>query len=361
MGVTQSFILFLGIFLLSTILINIGNRKIGAIRNFFIIIGLLLPVLLSTFRTVGTDYGTYLSIFNHSSDLDLLTMLTVELGYKEIGNTVIIWIASILGSFRWYLFIYSSATIVLTYNALKKLSPENITISYFVYLTMYFTQSMNIIRQSLAVAIIFYGYYYLIQRDLKKYLVICIIATSFHMSALIAFPLFFFLDENNNIRKKLFIVFSFFLIFAVLNYEKFFLFIGGINSFGFDRYTEYASYSGSIDTNNKIFFMNLFIFLIVFIFRKKMFKNDKLYFFYYLMIVGLIFGISGFFSPYLKRLSLYSEIVYIVVLPMLTDMFEGVNEKILLKYLLFISCVMYFFIAYTWLKFGAIIPYETFF
>ncbi|MDU6524350.1 MAG: EpsG family protein, partial [Enterococcus sp.] len=194
MGVTQSFILFLGIFLLSTILINIGNRKIGAIRNFFIIIGLLLPVLLSTFRTVGTDYGTYLSIFNHSSDLDLLTMLTVELGYKEIGNTVIIWIASILGSFRWYLFIYSSATIVLTYNALKKLSPENITISYFVYLTMYFTQSMNIIRQSLAVAIIFYGYYYLIQRDLKKYLVICIIATSFHMSALIAFPLFFFLD-----------------------------------------------------------------------------------------------------------------------------------------------------------------------
>ncbi|HDX9579214.1 TPA: EpsG family protein [Bacillus pseudomycoides] len=95
-----------------------------------------------------------------------------------------------------------------------------IDLSLYVYITsgMYLT-SMNGIRQYLAAAIIFAATKYIIDGNWKKYILIVLLASTFHQSALVLIPIYFL------IRRKAWSSTTFILLFLavliVIGFNKF--------------------------------------------------------------------------------------------------------------------------------------------
>ena len=90
-----------------------------------------------------------------------------------------------------FIFITALITNILIVIVLYKYS-RMFELSLYVYITygMYLT-SMNGIRQFLAAAIVFTATKYLFNGDWKKYIVVVLVASTFHQSALILLPIYF--------------------------------------------------------------------------------------------------------------------------------------------------------------------------
>jgi hypothetical protein len=65
-------------------------------------------------------------------------------------------------------------------------------------------------RQSIAIAIFFVAIKYIIEKNIKKYFICCLLALFFHNSALILFPLYF-INRINLTKKKLIILNAIFI------------------------------------------------------------------------------------------------------------------------------------------------------
>jgi len=93
-------------------------------------------------------------------------------------------------------FIVTSFIIVyLTYRTVKRHSC-NIMLSTLIFLSLplYFLNSLSIIRQYVAVSIIFYAYTFIKERQLLKFLLAALLAALFHKSAIFAVVLYWLYD-----------------------------------------------------------------------------------------------------------------------------------------------------------------------
>ena len=116
-------------------------------------------------------------------------------------------------------FITALITNILIVSILYKYS-RLIELSLYVYITsgMYLT-SMNGIRQYLAAAIVFVATKYILDGDWKKYILIVLLASTFHQSALVLIPIYFL------IRRKAWSGTTFILLFLAV------LIVMGFNQF----------------------------------------------------------------------------------------------------------------------------------
>ncbi len=156
---------------------------------------MFFPIVLSCFRTnIGIDYNTYeilfkdiheSSLINYISNLqnyEILNKPLVEVGYFIGGDNV-------KGVFALYAILTLLIYELSLFNFQNKIS---LSISTFVLLLILYSSSLNIVRQSLAVAIIFYSVKYIARRQFISFIVLCIVATGIHSSAIVG-VLFYFL------------------------------------------------------------------------------------------------------------------------------------------------------------------------
>lgn len=86
----------------------------------------------------------------------------------------------------------------------------------FFYLTLYYPQSLNIMRQYVAVAVVFWAFDFVFEKKYKRYIVMVLIAACFHASSLLAivfFPIHYYMTNRNLIKK---ISFSFSILILLL-------------------------------------------------------------------------------------------------------------------------------------------------
>lgn len=353
-----SILLYLSSFIFSSSLIYLGIKEQKELRNFFTLLGISIPVILATFRSlpVGTDTEPYYYLYNYYGTFSSLSDKFKILGFKEFLNTILIHICTTIGSFNLYLFIYALFTVVFVIITLYKLVPlEVVPLSYFIYLCFFFPQSLNIMRQSLAIAIIFLGYRLIIERKWLKYLLIVFIATSIHISALLALPLYFLINEKKEINRWVAAIISFGLILFTTRPSWIFIMLSTIP--GFERYLFYADYSG--DANNRMIFINFIILIIIYLLKKYLFeRNPENKLFVLLLFFGLLIGLTGFTSPFIKRLGTYFDILQIVLIAELSNIFSDKVQSLIVKYGIYVMCVIYFVIAYYYLSLAKVIPYS---
>lgn len=124
----------------------------------------------------GGDYIAYKEIFLSNFDL---------FGYIEPGYLLLNWLIFNIGfSYESYLIIVNLIINTLLFIALRRLSPLY-TISIIVYLGIYYLQhQFNWIRQGLASVIVLNALIYL-KNNPKKYILITILASVFHIVALL--------------------------------------------------------------------------------------------------------------------------------------------------------------------------------
>ncbi len=100
-----SILLYLSSFIFSSVMVYLGVKKQNESRILFTLLGISLPVMLATFRSiaVGTDTEPYYYLYSFYGTFPSLADKFRILGFKEFLNTILIHVCSNIGNFNLYL------------------------------------------------------------------------------------------------------------------------------------------------------------------------------------------------------------------------------------------------------------------
>lgn len=159
------------------------------------IISILIPSLLGGLRTtaVGNDAGGYpVATLRAALSSENLLEFMDKYGSREQGYQIVSYVtAKLFGHVNWLLFAYQLITVGCTYvGAYKHRKIAPLPFIMFMFFCMIHINSFNIIRQSMAAAIIFMGIDNMENKNYKKFMVYVIVATLFHTSAVLGGMLF---------------------------------------------------------------------------------------------------------------------------------------------------------------------------
>lgn len=279
---------------------------------------------------VGGDYVGYLDDFN-------LGMSDGDSRY-ELGYYLLMVILKLFDLAYPFLFIaISFLQIAFVYkwaSNYKYLLPWLI---YFYFTTLYLFESMNIMRQATAFSIILYSTVYLHKSDKIKFLIMVLLASSFHKSAIFFLPFYFFVNKewitNKYIQIGL-IVLSFVSSQLLFNafFQKIKFFAEMLN---YDSYSEVTSDLFLENDDQSMGFGLYFIFIIDSILLlysdklKKVFKKETYIVYHNMFFLGALlsaaFGSTN--SIALGRFMFYFVSFRFVVLSFLCYYLFNINRS----------------------------------
>lgn len=276
----------------------------------------IIPILLLTLlaglrdRYVGTDTWTYTQPFNPNYDNTALVLdANVEYGYQ-----IFVYLINYLtNDYYWYLISIALIIITLMVYSIKKYSIDYI-LSVYIYITFgFYTFLFNTVRQAIALAILFYGVKFFLDKKIIKYLLLVFIAALFHVSAWIMIPFYFLVHSKIRFEVK---AISTFISSAILS-SMVIQYMSASNQ-RYEQYTQESEHSGGYLI--LLFYIVIAIFL--YIFGKNLrLKNKDYSLLEQLYICGLLLVIPISFlgtDPSGPQRVLYNFSVYLIFLiPML--------------------------------------------
>lgn len=183
------FLLMGGLIVLGVVLYYNGKNNVKDNIYLFISFGVFNFLVANRAVTVGNDTMTYATLFNtiSKSNIDTLEM-RYEKGFIYLNKIL---------SFIWddpqILFITASLIVMISFGVYIKRYSQNIWLSVMLFFTFgYYSGSNNTIRQFIAISIILWSYEYIFKRKLIKFIIVVLIASQFHSTAIIflaAYPL----------------------------------------------------------------------------------------------------------------------------------------------------------------------------
>lgn len=170
------FLIFIGI--LINVDSNVKNKK------WFVIITFSMLTIIAMLRSwsVGVDTEQY---YRNFQVIESLEWSQVDILRYEPGYFYFCKILSYINKDPHILIIISSIIIIPSVGRIIYKYSKNVALSTFLYITLnaYFFQLTGM-RQALAIAIILYGIDFLIQKKYFKFLLIILLASTFHSSAI---------------------------------------------------------------------------------------------------------------------------------------------------------------------------------
>lgn len=306
------------IYLINYFLIFIFNfitRKLRNGKNVFLVLSFILMWFIVILRwNIGVDYKSYNQIYQQVLCSDLFESFSLI----EPGYVIIIYFSNFLlpNSFWMMHFIVGTLTLVFFFLAIKKLS-TNYFLSTYIFVSINFLYSMmNQERQFLAMSIVAYSLYYLIN---KKDKVACflwiLIATLFHYSAIVCM-LILLPDYLKKIKYKKVVFFSCILLLFifVLNLDKI---LYGTN-YG-DYFNSY--YDNRLQTS---VILNTIVRVIIcipiyYIYRLNKNSLKQYSVLFYMLCFMMFFQICSLRSSFYGRITTYFFMAIIFLIPIITD------------------------------------------
>ena len=188
-------------FLVSTTLFKCGDFFKEKNRWIVDTLGILLLCMVAGFRgiSVGTDVSVYLrpSIdaamyannfveYWHASWMPPNGYRLMEISQFEFGYTLLIWIVTkLFHSIVMTQLVVELFIIYPIYFVLRKAKNTSVWIGMLTFELLFFNTSLNMTRQSMAVAIGFVAFFYWLNNDKIKFLFFTFVACFFHKSAVI--------------------------------------------------------------------------------------------------------------------------------------------------------------------------------
>lgn len=302
-------------------------------RNIGIFIAGMQLFLILAFRdvTVGVDLGNYIGGFNFISELsfsDLCSRLhlvsTADLVYPysyESGYCVLNWLCGKIGlSFHSFLVIHAAFVVFSVCRFISKYSYKPwMSFCLFIGLGMY-EHLFGILRQTLAVAILLYGFDCINSRKWKKFIIIVFLAFTMHRLSIIFVILYFLM--NKRITKAVMIKFlagcTVFLGFSQIFYTR--IISNLLRFIGKEGYTQ-----SDFSINNLIITMLLFTILILIFVDFEIFKEKTMNMFMWSFLCSIPIEILGMNNDVFAR---SIEIFYIAVIILLPNIIRMYGLKI---------------------------------
>lgn len=169
--------------------------SVGLKKIFWMLMILIPPVFISTFRglDVGKDTANYLGIYQYNKTYSLFEYLKIygtygheyEIGYQQLLHLAYVLrggynLVKTLSAFLIIVFVWRGA---LYYH--RKFEINSGLCMFFFYL-LEFTDGLNIVRFSIALAIFFYAFRFVIEKNILKYSISCFAMMLFHSSMIVA-------------------------------------------------------------------------------------------------------------------------------------------------------------------------------
>lgn len=337
--------IYIAFFLVSCIFFWLSEKcKSGFSKNFFAVIAILIPCILAGLRadTVGTDVKVYVEpLYNAAKESHTFSAYMKQRWFViwrymyvkdfEIGFSLLVFfIQKIGGSFATVLFVIQMLIIGPIFFGLKKMhKPYPIFFGMFVFYCLFYNTSLNMMRQWIAMAILFMAFPYLVSEEKKKYCILVLVACLFHNSAIMGFAILAVYMYST--KRKDSIKIANFKLDEAMSPIKIFVY-GCVALLSLNiittilSYTVLSKYVGYIQGDTGLYLLPSQIFLrlpiiLLFVIRwKRILKEDRLAPFYGSMLVldllasqlmsinAYAFRIGSFFSEY-NMLS-YSAMVY---------------------------------------------------
>ncbi|MGG4287973.1 EpsG family protein [Priestia megaterium] len=324
-------------------------------------IAILIPtVFLGSIREgMGKDYWSYLNYFHMVNSMDPWILLKE---FPEPLYTLLNYIAdALIPGKDWSIYFLSSLLtmlfILLTLDYYKK--KLSIPMGLFIYFMLYYIESLNIIKQMLAVSIVLYSYRFILDRKFFRYIFFIIIATLFHQSAFICI-LFYFLNFKKNNRLKIkrgifyiFIIISPILIAPVISLLKYIPFL--------DFYT--SEFNFSFNGGGLGFLIDVLPVIVpVLLFRKRLVAENPNYeLFINIALISLPFRIIGYYQYWASRMVYYSTAIQIIIIPIILWLIKDKQERSLAYYLIIVFYIIMFVYEYVIKNTGPAYPFTSIF
>ena len=293
---------------------------------------------------VGTDSWNYTSEFR--SQLDVYNFQfdeNVEMGYQILKYLLL----RVTTEYHW-LFLITSFIVVYCYLSIIKRYSVNYILSVFLFITSgVYTFFFNGLRQGLAMAVFSLALPFLLDRKIIPYVLVCLGASLFHITALFMIPFYFLVNLE---IKPLYRIVATFL--GSLFVSRFLIaYIAGTN----ERYEGYASADqegGGYVTLAFYTIMMLFMYCVIRIYKVKDKQLIQMFTFYAIGVVFIIpIAMLGANPSGPQRLLSYFTWIMVLILPFL---FKRINN-VYVTSAAAILFVFYFIIKTT--SFSNLTPY----
>lgn len=227
----EHYILF-SLFLLTIPTVFELTDKNGWKTGFWMCVTILMMLSALRGESVGNDTKTYINLFE-----TYLTTPDADTRY-EIGY---VWLNKILGNISQnpqIIIITTSIFIFLSYGRFIYKYSKMPNLSLFIFFTFgYYTFAISGIRQSLAIAILFFGYKYIIEGKFTRFLLLIITASLFHSTAIFFIPAYF--TRNLKCTAKNILIILLMGLLATIAFTS-------ITSVAFQLFAEYEHYNDGI-------------------------------------------------------------------------------------------------------------------
>lgn len=161
----------------------------------FLFLASIAMIILSYLRadTVGIDYKQYATYFSQVRNGGWSYLISSANGYRiEPGYSLLNYLVSLFtGDVHIYMLVVAIITVSLAAVLFYRYSPIP-WIGMFVYISFgFFGNSLSFIRQSIAISIFLFSIHFLKNKKFLPYLLIVLLAASFHKSIIIMIPVYF--------------------------------------------------------------------------------------------------------------------------------------------------------------------------
>lgn len=356
--------------------LNFRTKKInGIVSSVLMAIAILIPCVIAGIRDfhIGTDVNVYVKPVIESmrnSDVSLFTLLYNEIFVEETNGLFFTTLLYLFSHFQNGLFLalftIEFFCLFPVYCAIRKqeLSAELKTVSLFCYFCFFYHLSLNLMKQCIAVSIIFWGFNLLKKGKDKKFIfLILVTALLVHKTAIIALLIYIvyiltvnkneailnrYLKIKLNLEKKsvrrlknwCFIILIASSIVLIFNVRFILEILVNIKY----SYIYQLSHMKSFELKYSNFIVMVLLLVPINILRRKKLKTDYEYRFYNftLILSTVLYQFVGV-SPALYRLSLYLLIFLVLAVPNFIKLFRKNERVLILSYYVLILAVNFIF------------------
>ncbi len=345
------------------------ERNIRMKRNVMLVLSVLPLLILASCRSisVGTDTSLYqVLLFKDAVKLESFLKF-----YNRRGNSfeplylLVTYLASRTKKIFWMFFINELIILVFMYLTIwrkRKIFDPYLMMATFYFI--YYCAGYNIVRQSIAAAILFYAMAMYEEERKFTALLLLIVAVGFHKSAVAGILIALLYDLS---KKRVNRLVGFFLFIGAYTFNYFYLPILKVlgNTFSFlpKRYfsNAYLIRKGGYDFNASLTIYCVMCLLIVglLLLKGNLRSNSYEQFLLYMMVMSVVGGLLSAKATFAYRALIYMEYYSIFVIAQVPSLF--VKEK---TSLLFSRGLIYVFLVLYWVYVTAlnggngVYPYE---
>lgn len=302
------------------------SRKIREKKICVICVALILILVAGLRYKVGTDYPVYVINYPRYKNASVLNL-------RYAGIYIIAKIASVLyDDYTTWFFLMSLFTVGGAVYAVYKYS-SNFPFSILLYLFIgCWHSSFNVVKQCAAVTVLLLGQRFLFDRKFVKWVFTCLLAASFHISAVFMIPIYFLVTREINVRQLI-------LMFAVavivsLSYDKL------IDVMSSLKRLDVIDASKSVTTRSVNILRVLVSFapviLACFFYRGKENENSQTMVLTNFSILNALLYFASMRSVYLTRFCLYTEAFNVFFIPHIISKSKLKTNKGIISFVCFV-------------------------